>query len=156
MIITVLLLLLVLSFFIHIIFIVLYITGQTREQKKRQFAGFISTAVTNFLVMCCISYIALNRPEYIQEVDLKIILWLMSGLALLFSFFLQAGIFVRVYKRAQDPEFFYRNFFGKKVYKKGVIKQYEFLIMFATIPVFLLIGAYFVARLINVILYGRL
>ena len=95
-------------------------------------------------------------PRLIQEVNLKEVLWLLSGLAFCFSFFLQINVFVRVYRRTKDPRFYYLNFFGKKVYEKGVIRQYEFLIIFASLPVLLLLGSYFVARLINLFLYGHI
>ena len=92
----------------------------------------------------------------IQQVDMTLMLWLLSGFSLFITLAIQVYVFISVYRRAKDPEFYYTNFFGKKVYKKGVIKQYEFLSIFATLPVLLLLGAYFVARLINLVMYGHL
>ncbi len=156
MIITILLLALALSFSVHLLFIGLHVTSETPERKKQFFYAFFISAILNTMLMTAISVVALKFPEMIQEVDLKMVLWLLSGLALLIALVIQVFVFVNVYRRAKNPKFYYRNFFGKKVYEKGVIKQYEFIAIFATLPVFLIIGAYFVARLINLILYGRI
>ena len=70
--------------------------------------------------------------------------------------FMQVIILFRVYRRSKDPVFFDINFFGKKVFRKGVIKQSEFLTFILTMPFFLMVGSYFVARLVNLILYKHL
>lgn len=154
--ITILLLALALSFFIHLLFIGLYVTSETPERKKQFFYAFFISAIINTMLMGGVSVVSLKYPAMVREVDLKVVLWLLSGVALFITFLIQVMVFVTVYRRAKNPEFYYRNFFGKKVYKKGVIRQIEFIAVFATIPIFLLLGAYFVARLINLIMYGHI
>ncbi len=100
--------------------------------------------------------VALSSPESIQTVNLKLILWIVSGFILIVLLFLKIMIIVKILKRTKDPEFYTINFFGKKVYEKGVVRQSEFLTLILTMPFFLMIGAYFVARLINLILYNHL
>jgi len=156
MIVTVLLLLLVLSFTIHIAFLASYVSSQTPERKKQLLTAFLVTGATNMGGMVGIIIVAMKYPELIQKVDLKFVLWLLSGMAFIIVFLLQVRVFVNIYRRAQDPNFYDINFFGKKVYRKGIIKQTEFISVFGTVPIFLLIGAYFVARLMNMILYGHL
>jgi len=156
MIVTILLLALALSFLVHLLFIGLYVTSETPERKKQFFAAFVVTALLNTAFMTAISVVALKFPAMIQMVDMRIILWLLSGITFFITLLIQMYVFISVYRRAKNPEFYYENFFGKKVYKKGIIKQFEFLSIFATLPVMLILGAYFVARLVNYIMFGRL
>jgi hypothetical protein len=81
-------------------------------------------------------------------------MWIISGFVLFILLFLKITILVRIYKRAKDPAFYSINFFGKKVYEKGIVRQSEFVTIFLSMPFFLIIGAYFIARLINMIRFG--
>lgn len=63
---------------------------------------------------------------------------------------------MKIYRRSKNPDYYTINFFGKKVYPNGLINQKEFITLFLTMPFFLLVGAYFVARLVNILMYGNI
>jgi len=131
-------------------FVILYVSRKT----KKYYNGFISTGLLNVVIMCTLSFVAIMHPEFIQNLDISLILWVSSGLVLILVLFIKIRIFYRLYLRMQDPEWYHFNYFGKKVLKEGIVKQSEFLTMFATLPLFLVIGAYFVAKLITLIRSG--
>jgi len=145
MIITILLMALFISFFIHIFFLIKYIL----TKEKRFLRLFLFTAGTNFLVAIILIIVALNFPEDVQKVDLSRFFWFLSGLIMFLGGGIQIAIFRHVWKRAHQPENFHYNFFGKKVLHPGVIKPVEFSAFFGSIPFFLIAGGYFVAKLIN-------
>ena len=80
----------------------------------------------------------------------------MTGFIMVIMLFIKISIFRAIYKRSQDPEHFHYNYFGKKVLHGSVVKFEEILIFFFTMPFFLFCGAYFVARLFNLLLYKHL
>jgi len=96
----------------------------------------------------------MRDPSTFTKVNIKFILWIISGFILIFILFIKISTIIKIYKRSKDPECYVINFFGKKVYKNGLVNKQEFLTLFLTIPFFLLVGSYFVARLINILLYG--
>ncbi|NLV68645.1 MAG: hypothetical protein GXY14_13330 [Spirochaetes bacterium] len=140
------------SFCFQIAIIILYLSSK----RDLYYKTFLGTFIINTILMVVTSTIALTSPMSIQKINVKFILWVISGLITLVLLFLQITILVRVYRRSKDPDFFDINFFGKKVFRKGVIKQSEFLTFILTIPFFLMVGSYFVARFMNLILYNHL
>jgi len=42
------------------------------------------------------------------------------------------------------------------VYEHGIIKQEEFMAIFLTLPFFLIFGAFFISRLINLVMHGSI
>jgi len=152
MIISLLLITLSFSFCFQITVIILYVSNK----KEVYYKTFLGTFIINTILMIVTGTVALSSPESIQTVNLKLILWIVSGFILIVLLFLKIMIIVKILKRTKDPEFYTINFFGKKVYEKGVVRQSEFLTLILTMPFFLMIGAYFVARLINLILYNHL
>ncbi|MCP4132377.1 MAG: hypothetical protein GY754_15505 [bacterium] len=150
MIATILLLLLIGSFSTHLLFVILYVA----QRSKKSFNGFVITGGSNVLIMISLSIVAMSKPEFIQEIDLAFILWVTSGIVMCGTLILKINVFRKVHKRTKDPNFYHMNHFGKKVYKEDLVKKSEFLTMILSIPFFLLIGAYFVAKLINWILTG--
>lgn len=152
MLITSFLILLLIVFSIHIRFLVRYVI----DKKKKYLRGYLFTSVLNILIAMCLSVLVMMRPELLVRLDYKKMLWLMSGVILVVMLFVKISILKKIYQRCQLPENYHFNFFGKKVLHPSVVKQYEIVTFFVTIPIFLLIGAYFVARLINWILYGHL
>lgn len=151
---TVLLVLLVFFFFIHMCLLTLYVAQ--KKKNKGLFRGFLLTAFLNFSVMLSLTFIAVQKPNMIQDVDFQFLLWVLSGFIGLFVFLVQVGIFVRVFTRFRNPRNYHFNYFGRKVYHKEVVLKSEIFIMFVSLPFFLLIGAYFIARLINLFLYGHI
>lgn len=152
MIIIILLLLLLLSFFIHIFFLVLYVT---RVQKKH-LQWFINTAVTNILIAGSISFLLVWKPYLIRNINPTLALWLLSGLVLIITLVIKISLFRRMYRNMQDPKNFHYNFFGKKVLHPEAVSKLDMLAFFGTMPFFLMAGAYFIARLVNLIMFGRL
>jgi hypothetical protein len=140
------------SFCFQIAIIILYLSSK----KDLYYKTFLGTFIINTILMVITSAVALTSPLSIQRINVKFILWIISGLIMIVLLFLQVTILFRIYRRSKDPDFFDFNFFGKKVFRKGVMKQSEFLTFILTIPFFLMVGSYFVARLANLILYKHL
>jgi hypothetical protein len=152
MIITLLIIVLFISFSIHIRYLVRYVI----DKEKKYLHRYLGTSVINIIAAVSISVVVMLRPEYIARFDMKKLLWLMSGVIGVMMLVIQIAICRKIYQRCQLPEHFHYNFFGKKVLHPIAVKKYEVAVFFMTIPVFLLIGSYFIARLVNVILYKHL
>ncbi|HNW29472.1 MAG TPA: hypothetical protein PKN50_13430 [Spirochaetota bacterium] len=76
-------------------------------------------------------------------------LWFLSGILLVITLTLRISIVVRVYNRAQLPDNYHYNYFGKKVYHPGILKSVEVVLFFISVPLLLIGGAYFIARFIR-------
>jgi hypothetical protein len=152
MLVTSLILLLFLSFALHINTVIQYVI----KKEKKYIKYFLNTAILNIIAAFSIIFVAIKNPEAVRAVNMKYLLWAISGLLLVLTLSLKISIFKRVYARAQQPEHYHLNFFGKKVLHPTVITKFEFTLFLASVPFFLLAGAYFVARMINMILYGHL
>ncbi len=152
MLIVILVSVLLISFLFHINFIVKYAVQRLNSYYK----GFVYTAISNALLALTLIYIAFKRPEQVQHLDMKILTWIMSGVLMLMLFLLKISIFKRIYNRAQDPQHFHYNFFGKKVLHSSAVSPIEIVLFFASMPFFLFSGAYFVARVLNLILYNHI
>jgi hypothetical protein len=126
------------------------------DKEKKYLRGYLVTSVLNIGIALSISVLVMMQPQLLMKLDFKLMLWLMSGVILVVMLYVKISILKKIYRRCQLPENFHYNFFGKKVLHPAVVKQYELVTFFVSIPIFLLIGAYFVARLINWILYGHL
>ena len=152
MLIIILIIVLVLSFLLHTNFGYQYVT----TRKKKYLTLYLNTAVSNMLVAGALIYVSLTNPGSIRGIDPKVLFWILSGLVLVVTLKIKISIFRKIYLRAQEPENFHYNFFGKKVLHSSVVKPTYIVGFFASMPFFLFAGAYFVARLINVFLYGHL
>ncbi|HOJ27922.1 MAG TPA: hypothetical protein PL059_02500 [Spirochaetota bacterium] len=144
--------LLQISFSLHIYSLVLYVLRRENKYLK----GFINTTISNVLLAGAITTLAIIHPVYVAKVDFKLLLWLMTGFIMLIMLFIKISIARAIYKRSKDPQHFHYNYFGKKVLHGTVVKFEEILIFFFTMPFFLFCGAYFIARLINLLLYKQL
>ena len=100
--------------------------------------------------------VTLTWPDIIRTLNLKMFFFLLSGFMTFLLLGIKILIFRNIYLRSKDPKWFHMSFFGKKVYEKGIVQQVEFLGIFGTLPFFLVIGAFFVSRLIMVIMTGTL
>jgi hypothetical protein len=141
-----------LSFTAHILIVVFYVINKS----KKLFNAFLVTAFTNVSIGMVLSIFALNQPEKIRNIDIKLILWIISGFIMFLMLVLKIAFFRRIYLRTKDPECYHFNYFGKKVYNKGLVKQYEYFTLLLSMPFFLILGAYFIARLINLVMYGNI
>lgn len=90
---------------------------------------------------------AFQNPNAVQKINYEIILWVLSGLIMFIMVSLKAVIAKRVMTRMKDPASYTLNYFGKKVYSKNIVTYAELGTVFLTIPFFLLVGAYFIAKL---------
>jgi hypothetical protein len=140
------------SFAFHILIIVMYI----KNKDNIYLFWFIATVALNMGIALALIILALTKPHLIRQLNLKYFFWLLSGFVTILLLCFKVAIFRNVYRRAQDPAWYHVSYFGKKVYEKGVVKQAEFIGIFLSLPFFLIIGAFFVSRLITVILYGHL
>jgi hypothetical protein len=140
------------SFTLHAVIIALYI----KNKDILYFYWFIATVILNMALALALIIISLSKPELIRQLNLKYFFWLLSGFVSLLLLGIKIAIFRNIYKRSRDPQWYHFNHFGKKVFEKGIVKQVEFLGIFGTLPFFLFVGAFFVSRLLNMILFGHM
>lgn len=147
MLIVIVFLLLFLSLLIHIIYLTRYI--QTRDQGSLY--KFVYTAVTNVLMSGLLIYLALFMPEQIQKINFALAIWIFSGFTMFMMMYTQFMVLIRIYRRSKLPEHYHYNFFGKKVLHGSVVKLSEMGLFFASIPVLLVSGAYFIAKALRLL-----
>ncbi len=152
MIITILLIALFLSFLGHIISLVTYVTRRTEKSLN----AFIKTTISNITLAGACIVLFMSRPDMLHDVDVGKITWIMSGFLMFTTLGVKIKIFVKIYKRAKNPDNYHLNFFGKKVLHSSVVSKMEMGIFFGTMPFFLMSGAYFIAKLANFFLYKHL
>jgi len=152
MIVFILLISLAFSFCLQLLVIVQYLS----TKAENYYRILLGTFVINTVLMIVTSVFMFKTPVYFYNLDLKLFLWIVSGFILFILLFLKITIFMRVYKRSKDPAYYTLNYFGKKVYAKNILKQSEFVSILLSMPFFLIIGSYFVARLINILRQGSM
>ncbi|HNX24506.1 MAG TPA: hypothetical protein PKG60_10695 [Spirochaetota bacterium] len=140
------------SFCLQILVIIQYLSTKSESYYRT----FLGTFIINTVLMIITSVAIFKDSSSLAAIDIKFILWIVSGFVLIFILFIKISTIMKIYKRSKDPQFYSINFFGKKVYEKGVIKPHEFLTLILTMPFFLMVGSYFIARLVNMLLYGHL
>ena len=140
------------SFTLHAVIIILYI----KNKDIKYFYWFIGTVILNMVFALGLIIITFTKPALIRELNLKYFFWLLSGFFTILLLVIKISIFRNIYLRSRDPRWYHFNHFGKKVFEKGIIKQAEFLGIFGMFPFFLFIGAFFMSRLLNIILFGRM
>jgi hypothetical protein len=150
MIITVLLIALFLSFLGHLFALVSYVTTKSDRSLKT----FINTTLSNIILAGTCIVVIMSRPEVLRYVDIKRLTWIMSGVVMVVCLIVKVKIFIKIYKRAKNPDNYHVNFFGKKVLHSSVVSKVDMAIFFGTIPFFLLSGSYFVARFLNFFFTG--
>lgn len=152
MLVTILLITLSFSFCLQIFVIVQYLMSKSMTF----YMIFLGTFIINTILMVIISIFVFREPASINRVNMRFVLWLLSGFISIILLLLKISTIVKIFKRSKDPANYTINFFGKKVYEQGILKKHEFAMFVITMPIFLFVGSYFVARLINVILYGHI
>ncbi len=148
--------LLAVSFLIHLFSIPQYIRSDNPEKRKRFFLLFIFSGALNSGLMTALAVVVFKNPGSLSTFDLTLTLWVVSGGVFFVSVWIQSTILFRIYRRSRNPEFFHINYFGKKVYNTRITGKNDLVLMFATLPLFLFSGAYFTARLINLIRNGEI
>ncbi|MBN1496757.1 MAG: hypothetical protein JXA07_08315 [Spirochaetes bacterium] len=140
------------SFTLHAVIIALYV----KNKDTIYFFWFIATVVLNMGIALALITISLSRPDLVRQLNLKFFFWLLSGFVTILLLCVKIVIFRNIFRRSKDPRWYHFNHFGKKVFEKGIVKQVEFIGIFGTLPFFLFIGAYFMSRLLNMLLYGHM
>jgi hypothetical protein len=145
MIIIILLIVLLVSFSLHISYLLKYI----RSRDNAFLWKFINTTVINVCVSGACIVIMIFMPEKIRRIDPSILSWAMSGVLMGLMMLFQSSVFIKVYRRAQMPENYHYNFFGKKILNPAVVKPIEVALFIVSIPFLLVSGAYFTAKIIR-------
>lgn len=146
------LILLQIPFAACLILLIMYVVTRRRKYKTWFHAIFF---LGSFIVFN-ISFFSLFYPQRFKQINLLFLYWIISGYLMLMMILIKIHIFRKIYKRHQDPSNYHFNFFGKKVMDTSSITNREMRQFMITIPIFLFSGSYFVARLVNLILFGRL
>jgi hypothetical protein len=139
-------------FVLNIFVLILYLFTKRIIYRNR----FFLTAFIGFGLLCVVLLFSFFIPFLYKAFDFTLLFWILSGYLMIISVCIKILIFRRVYLRYQDPQNFYYNFFGKKVLHSGYLTNKEMGYFAVTIPLLLFTGVYFVARLINFIIYGHL
>ena len=139
------LLVLIISVFFHIAFIILYLI----QKKKSWFYLFLITAITNIIPAIILIIIVFNNPNVINSIKIAHLFWLFSGFLMVFFLGLKVSIFINIYKKSKNEENYHLNYFGKKVYNEKLVTKLEYNFLMLSIPFFVLSGAYFIVRLIK-------
>jgi hypothetical protein len=134
-------------FVINIFFLITYIFTKKRLFRKL----FILSGFLEFAVLG-IALIASVIPQFYKAVSYAALFWMFSGYLTVLAVGIKILVFSNLYRRYQDPQNFHYNYFGKKVIHSGFMTKKEMMIFFISIPIFLFAGAFFIARLINMIL----
>lgn len=148
MIVILLLILLAISFSIHIYFLIRYI----RLRDVWYLWGYINTTVINVFLAGVVILIIVFRPEKIRSMDTALLMWFMSGALMTLVLIFQISIISRILHRAKLPEYYHYNFFGKKILDPKVVKPMEVALFIVSMPFFVISGAYFAARFIKLFL----
>ncbi|HQQ51151.1 MAG: hypothetical protein KBG92_02885 [Spirochaetes bacterium] len=131
------------SFVIHVYYIINYIT----KKQDKDFKGFLFTSITNIFLALFLSVFILIFPQELKEINLERILFIESGVVFLIMLSVKAKIASNIYKRAHDPQHFHYSYFGKKVLHPSAVKMSELFTYFLTLPLTVICGAYFIVKL---------
>lgn len=147
-----LLILLQIPFIICVVLLIAYVDNNNRKLK----IWFIIIAFISFAAAGNMGLLSIVRPSVFPGIAPNLLFWILSGYLMLMMVIIKIHIFRKIYRRSQDPDNYHYNFFGKKVVHTEVITKKEMAEFMVTIPIFLFTGSYFVARLINWIMFGQL
>ena len=129
----------------HIFFLIAYVRSHDESYLRK----FLDTAVINVILACACIFIGIFRPALVRAIDGPTLMWLISGIIMGLMALLQASIFMKVRARAQLPEYYHYNYFGKKVLNPSILKGVDVLLFFLSLPFLVVAGAFFVARIIT-------
>jgi hypothetical protein len=131
------------SFAVHIYFLISYIS----KKDDKAFKGFLFTAVTNIFLGIFVSVFILVNPRELKEINLERLIFIESGLIFIFMLYVKFRVTRRIYRRTQDPAHYHLSYFGKKVIHASAVEAKDLFIYFLTLPLTLICGAYFVVKL---------
>lgn len=147
-----LLILLQIPFFVCILLLIFYVNSNKRKYKL----WFFVATFFSYIIVGNIGLLTITRPLLFPGVVPNILFWTLSGYLMVMMIIIKIHIFRKIYHRSQDPANYHYNFFGRKVIDTEIITKKEMSEFMVTIPVFLFSGSYFIARLVNWIIYGKL
>jgi hypothetical protein len=131
------------SFIVHIYFLVRFIS----KKEDRAFRGFLFTAVTNIFIGIFLGVFVMISPRELKEFNIERLLVIESGLIFFIMLYIKARVSMRIYRRSQDPAHYHISYFGKKVIHASAVSPNDVLAYFLTLPLTLICGAYFVVKL---------
>lgn len=131
------------SFFLHIYFLINYLS----KKGDRDFKGFLFTAITNIFLGIFLAVFVLINPREVRSLKLERVLFVESGLVFLLMLYIKFRVTMKIYQRSQDPAHFHYSFFGKKVIHASAVTGTDVMTYFLTLPLTLFCGAYFVVKL---------
>lgn len=126
-------------------------------KKEKKYRRWLIWLLSLIIVFTLIIYCQLRSDKLLlDKFDLSFSIWLLSGFIMTYAIYIKVKIAVRIILRRIKGEYYHYNIFGGKVINQSYVSNSEFKLFLFTIPFFLLPGSYFVARIINWILYGHL
>ncbi len=131
------------SFLVHIFFIVRYISSK----NDKDFRGFLVTSVTNIFMAVFLVVFIILFPQQLKEINFDRFLFLESGVIFFMMLYIKAKISIKIYKKYQDPANYHYSHFGKKVVHLSAVSGADVMVYFITLPFTLICGAYFVVKL---------
>ncbi len=131
------------SFSIHLYFLFNFIS----KKQDKDFRGFIITTITNIFMGILTTIFIIIFPSQIKEINFDRFLFLESGFLFLIMIFVKVRITMKIYQRSKDPAYYHYSYFGRKVLNKNAVSATDVLTYFLTLPLTLICGAYFVAKL---------
>ncbi len=131
------------SFVIHIYFLVNFLS----KRQDRDFRGFFITTITNIFMGIFIAIFTIIFPAQIREINVDRLLFVESGVVFVIMIYVKGRITMAIYRRAKDPNNYHFNVFGKKVLHGSVATMKDVMFYFLTLPFTLICGAYFVTKL---------
>ena len=135
--------------FISILSHIYYLISFAKTHIEKYFHRFLDTTVLNLILGGICIILAIFKPDEIRKIKDPRVVWFMSGLLMILTLAFQISIFIKVSHRSKLPENYHYNFFGKKVHHPSTLKSIEIVLFFSSLPVLLVAGAFFIARLIR-------
>lgn len=145
-----LILLLIVSFLLHMRFLMGYVS----TRRKSFIKWFFVTAGFDIIISIVLILLALLDPDQVRQINLKLTLWAGAGIISMAVVMVQATILSRILKRMKDPDNYHYNVFGKKVMHSSVVRPEDIVFFMGSIPFFLFTAAYFTSTLIRLLMGG--
>ena len=139
-----------------ILVVSLYLLSQYFLNKKQIYRKLFKFIIYFVVIYAIFIYYQLYANQSLMDkFDLKLSIWFLCGFIMACAIYIKIKIIRTIFMRRKNSEFVRYNVLGGKVVNQSYVSQEEFKLFLLTIPFFLLPGSYFVARIINLILYGR-
>lgn len=131
------------SFVVHIYFLINFLS----KHQDRDFKGFFVTTITNIFMAIFIAVLIIVYPGQTRQINIDLLLFVESGVIFMIMLYAKYRITAGIVRRMKNPENYHFNAFGKKVYHSSTATMKDVMFYFLTLPFTLICGAYFVTRL---------